>query len=160
MYSIHEQITPINNDCILWKYMNFEKFVNMIITNTLWFNRIDSFDDVFEGTYPPANKLLRSKIYGFEFELPVEQMEKLAKNELYVACFHQNNYESAAMWDLYAKHAGIAFKTNGIRLSQSFDNEPRNIYISQVRYIDYNNDFMPGGQFVLLGTSQKEKLYT
>ena len=38
----------------LWKYMSFEKFVNLLSTNTLFFTRADKFDDPFEGFTPPS----------------------------------------------------------------------------------------------------------
>lgn len=158
MYKNHEQLEPIDENLTLWKYMDFLKFVNILSTNTIWFNRLDSFEDVYEGVYPEANKVKRPEIYGNEI-IPQEiydQIQKYARNRLYVLCFHNNPYESAAMWSLYAKESGVAIKTSINRLKQCFDVESKNIEISKVSYIDYNEDFIPEGNTFYLGTHKRK----
>jgi len=48
----------IRRDQKLWRYMDFTKFMSLLETKSLWFNRSDRFDDPFEGTYPL--KILRT----------------------------------------------------------------------------------------------------
>lgn len=64
MYKEHEQLYDVDDQLVLWKYMDFAKFVNILTTGCIWFNRIDSFEDVYEGVYPPANKRKRKEVYG------------------------------------------------------------------------------------------------
>ena len=40
----------------LWKYMSFEKFVNLLGTKSLYFTRADKFEDPLEGFTPPPVK--------------------------------------------------------------------------------------------------------
>lgn len=47
MYEKHEQLFDLDEECTLWKYMNFSKFINML-KGKLYFNRLDNFEDVFE----------------------------------------------------------------------------------------------------------------
>lgn len=157
MYKNHEHLDPIDENLTLWKYMDFLKFANILATNTIWFNRIDSFEDVYEGIYPEANKVKRPEIYG-DAVIPQEtydQIQEYARKRLYVVCFHNNPYESAAMWSLYAKENGVAIKTTIERLKKSFNVESKDIEISKVSYIDYDKNFMPEGNAFYLGTHKR-----
>jgi len=54
-----------------------------------------------------------------------------------------NNYESAAMWKLYLKtNEGIAIQTTCKKLIEALDKIAQPVYISIVKYIDYDNDFI------------------
>lgn len=159
MYKKHEQLYDVENELTLWKYMDFSKFINIITTGCIWFNRIDSFEDVYEGVYPPANKCKRKDVYGDLENIPqkiYDDMELYVKKRLYISCFHQNDYESAAMWNLYAKENGIAIKTTAQRLKNCFCNEEKDIEISKVAYIDYNEDFMPEGNLFYWGLHKRK----
>ena len=51
MHKVLKGITPPEDDTILMRYMNFEKFANILATNSLFFTRADKFDDQFERVY-------------------------------------------------------------------------------------------------------------
>ena len=158
MYKNHEQLDPVDDTLTVWKYMSLNKFVNLILTGTLHFNRIDNFEDIYEGTYPIANVVQRGKVYGESFP-PQEMYDAIVAYEkvrLYVACFHINGFESAAMWKLYAKDSGLAIKTTVKRLKECFHNENRDIEIAAVTYIDYAKDFLPEGNMFYLGTHKRK----
>ena len=158
MYKDHEQLNNISDDITLWKYMDFLKFVNMLTSNSIWFNRIDSFEDVYEGVFPHANEDKRDEYYeeGAPPKGIYDTIQKYTRERLFVSCMHNSEYESAAMWSLYAKDCGIAIKTTGKRLKESFSNESKNIVISHVSYIDYDCDFMPEGNAFYLGTHKRK----
>ena len=44
-----ENYKKINEKDILWKYLDFHKFIDLISNKTLHFNRLDQFEDPFEG---------------------------------------------------------------------------------------------------------------
>src|ERR1035441_7707637 len=48
-----ELITP-PDDTVLWRYMDFARFVHLIDSQTLRFPRTDQFEDPLEGTYTDA----------------------------------------------------------------------------------------------------------
>ena len=158
MYKEHEHLETVLDDIVLWKYMDFLKFVNILTTNQIWFNKINCFEDVYEGTYPVANKALRDKIYNGDPppQCVYDTAEEYERQRLYILCFHNNEYESAAMWNLYANNAGVAIKTSGKRLKNCFNNELKNIYITPVDYIDYERDFLPEGNAFYLGTHKRK----
>ncbi len=52
-----------------------------------------------------------------------------------------NNYESAAMWDLYLKNGdGIAIQTTVLNFKNSLDVTDETIYLGEVNYIDYTEE--------------------
>jgi len=56
-----------------------------------------------------------------------------------VNCWHLNEVESVAMWKLYTSgNDGIAIQTTVGRLKACLSNEPRDIFIAEVQYCDYD----------------------
>jgi hypothetical protein len=43
---------PPSDDAVIWRYMDFAKFVAMLQTESLFFNRADKFRDPLEGRFP------------------------------------------------------------------------------------------------------------
>ena len=37
------------DDAVLWRYMDFAKFVDLLVSRTLWFSRVDRLGDSREG---------------------------------------------------------------------------------------------------------------
>ena len=59
MYKEHRVFNPPESDAVLWKYMNFTKFVSLLEKQALFFARADKLGDPFEGSFSKANKQLR-----------------------------------------------------------------------------------------------------
>lgn len=133
----------------IWRYLDFTKFVDMLDTGTLFFTRADKFHDKFEGLYPQFNTKNRPDIFKDTPELPEQFYSGVApKMRRYVAlnCWHQNAYESAAMWKLYLKSdEGIAIQSTYSRLEDSFLPQRDDIYCGVVNYIDYEKEWIPEG---------------
>ncbi len=157
MYESHEQLFDLDDKCILWKYMSFSKFIN-ILKGKMYFNRLDSFEDVFEGTFPQYNVEHRKDFYGDQVipQNAYDTVEQVMKKSIYVSCFHRNEFETAFMWKQYADNDGVAIKTTLKRLKDSFHKTPENIHISAVRYIDYNKNFMPEGNAFYLALYKRK----
>jgi hypothetical protein len=144
---------PQNPEAKLWRYMDFTKFVSILENQALYFTRSDKFRDKFEGHIPNFNKNVAPNVYS---ELGPENIEALLsqtqlltkhlRERTVISCWHLNEYESAAMWDLYLKSSdGIAIQTTYSRLVKSFNNTDKTIYIGKVNYIDFENEWMPEG---------------
>jgi hypothetical protein len=65
-----------------------------------------------------------------------------------VNCWHMNDYESAAMWDLYSNTDGVAIRSRFSRLAQAFPGtgpiRSWGIRGENVRYLDYEVDLTAG----------------
>lgn len=149
--------SDIKDDAKLWRYMDFTKLVSLISTQKMYFPRSDQFKDVFEGKiYGYGEEDARNTIEelidlsekGEDFEersrILVEKVVKSIydrsekdKKNVFVNCWHLNEYESAAMWDLYLKNEeGVAIQTTFNRIKKSLDACDEEVFIGKVKYID------------------------
>jgi len=158
------------NDAVLWRFMDFTKFVSLLKSQCLFFTRADRFQDPFEG----AKGLLKNKpkwdkhykeffieairtVPGGEglnkTELELLKEAKRLLNDLntigarqvketFVNCWYESNYESEAMWKLYtsALDQGVAIRTTYKRLYDGLYRSP-DIQIGRVNYIDFSVKF-------------------
>ena len=150
MYQEHPVCNPPPGDAVLWRYMEFTKYVSLLATRALFFAPIDQLDDPFEGSLSPVNVALRPYLYR---DVPDGKRDtllkgigsalKYARHLTLVNCWHENSVESDFMWKLYAKsNDGVAIKTNFESLAECFTCE-ETIQIGQVKYVDYDTTFIP-----------------
>jgi len=169
IYQKRAYIKP-TDETVLWRFMDFTKFVSLLKDKSLFFTRADKFEDPFEG----AKGLLKNKPKWDNFykmhmieairtvpggsnlnktdkELLTEalklvdslnQIGKRQVQEAFINCWYENEHESEAMWKLYTStlEQGIAIKTTYKRLYGSLYRNP-SIHIGHVNYIDYESRF-------------------
>jgi hypothetical protein len=142
-------VFPQDPNTILWRYMDFTKFLSMLEESALFMTRVDKFKDPFEGTITSFDKTNRNILYdkGMADILPImDHLNDLQRERSYVNCWHANEFESAAMWDLYVKsNEGIAIKTTFQALSDSISCDVKKLWIGNVEYVDFNNTPTPRG---------------
>lgn len=134
--------------------MDFTKFVSLLEEEALFFSKVSSFMDPFEGFLTkPTVKMLSS----IPDDLPSEEqqkLEKIKKNNLsvrhmgrellYASSWHISQFESVAMWQLYLKSGeGVAIQSTVQRLADSFNGTNMPVSIGLVDYVDYNEDEIP-----------------
>lgn len=145
---------PEDLDASLWRYMDFVKFVSMLMNGGLFFIRADKLGDPFEGSFPRANKAVRRQRWMERLpqgstscvdlgRLLREIAERTQQSRpLYlINCWHLNDHESAAMWSLYGgKGDSIAVKTTFRQLCEAL---PEKAHVGKVQYIDYDTQEVP-----------------
>lgn len=137
--------SPDGKDHELWRYMDFLKFVDLLQCRALWFTRLDQLDDPYEGslTKPTADFFaeVRSRT-GFRGGIMHEKWRKIRC----VNCWHMSDYESAAMWEIYSKSAGLAICSRITSLEPSFPPEVTGgswcILGDAVQYVNFSTDNM------------------
>jgi hypothetical protein len=126
-----------NRNLKIWRYINFSKFKDLLDTNCLFFSRVDTYKDSFEG---------RSS----EF---LHALFEKCKKRTYANCWHQNDSESNLMWDSYIKKGerskGIAIQSSEKRFRQCFADSKIDQNINDVTYyktldIDKKDTFLWG----------------
>lgn len=159
------------SDAVLWRFMDFTKFVSILKSRALYFARADQFEDPFEG----AKGLLENKprwdgFYmgffagsyanppeGTDFNLTpdevaneslrlLREMEAAGLRGLsttFINCWHENPHESEAMWKLYvaALDYGVSIRTTYNRLYKALSRDP-DISIGRVNYVDFSSRFV------------------
>lgn len=145
-----------DRDTTLYRYIEIEKLIYLLLEGALPLSRITNFDDAFESSLPKwiwDQICERSeKAYGRQIILTKEQIDESSNLELidrkcfFVSCWHANEQESAAMWRLYSNyHKGVAIKTNVKSLIKEFpewyEHEGQRCYfqLSEVSYVDFSN---------------------
>jgi len=157
-YEFHPDLTTPPNRTVLWRYMDFAKFVQMIESRTLWFARIDQFEDPLEGTHTDAELAGLRKHLKKTHAQALINVFRSGRSELYVNCWRSGSTESLAMWDLYGNGSGIvAVKSTVGRLREAAATYERPVYISKVKYVDWND--APGLDNVLVACSRKDVSY-
>ena len=134
-------------DASLWRYMSLEKYIHMLLTGGLFFSSPDKLDDPFEGSLPAVTiERLRSKETA-------QNIEKMTKAKYVISCWHEMEYESDAMWRLYAgRGCGIAIKADFgslITFVGDMDGPGTDYMAGNVEYVDYKTEDIP----VLYGKS-------
>jgi hypothetical protein len=141
----HPNLVLPPDDTVLWRYMDFSKFLLLLETQSLWFSRADQFEDPLEGTFTDAeiehlrsldatNTALPSLISEGYLRGP-QQMRATA----YVSCWRAGQAESMAMWDLYGKGGGtVAVKTTIGNLKEAISESPLRIFLAEVKYVDWS----------------------
>ena len=159
-----------DESALLWRYMDFAKFVALLKESALYFSRADLLGDRYEGAKGLlANKSKWDEYYlkffrdalqnpppGANFGLSTEELERRAQKFIvdlealgkdglhttFVSCWHESQVESEALWRLYCppSSAGVAIRTTYSALTLSLGDNP-DIKIGRVRYIDFRKTF-------------------
>ena len=159
MYIDHPHFPSLPEDLIIWRYMDFEKFLNLINQQALYFCRVDKLGDGYEGIVQPAIIERWKKEFQDEFDAKGISDDSFIKsigedNLLWrtctmVNCWTMEQNESVAMWKMYAKNnLGIAIKTNFRNLKNAFNQIEEEILISQVKYTKYDDISMSHKNFL------------
>jgi hypothetical protein len=138
-------VPPENENARIWRYMDYPKFISLLDKRGLFFAKVMAFADPYEGTIPKHNQ---TESHHEDGNIPlhdvVEAELKRRRPIALINSWHINEYESAAMWDLYSKrNAGIAIQSTYRRLSKSLDtNNEDTVYIGKVAYIDFDSEWI------------------
>jgi hypothetical protein len=147
-------------DAMIWRYMDFTKFAALLDSNGLFFPRADHLSDRWEGAYTQGHlrrrRSMLEDLTGTQTENVMEDLSRIHRSLLlhtFVSCWHLNDVESAAMWQLYASHGeGIVVQSTFARLVDSFQDSHSSmwdVYVGKVRYLDYEREgFSEGNNYL------------
>jgi hypothetical protein len=75
---------------------------------------------------------------------------------LFISSWHMSNHESVAMWKLYVKSdQGIAVQSTLGRMISSFANSKEDVYIGEVKYVDYEKQQIPSNNVFFLAVHKR-----
>lgn len=125
-YSFH---TP-DPSITIWRYLDFTKFVDLLLTSQLFFARSDQFQDPFEGVF---------RLKDYENTKHMLTHQELTKKFYFLNCWHINDNQSDAMWKIFLDTKnGIAIKSSVGDLIKSLGSSEDDVYISKVYYRDFD----------------------
>jgi hypothetical protein len=138
---LHRDLVLPPDATILWRYVDFAKFIDLLERQSLWFSRTDQFEDPLEGTYTDAEiEHLRSlDSPGLRISDGYLNGPKYMRTTAYVSCWRAGEGESMAMWDLYNKGSGIvAVKTTVENLKLALAESSRRTFLGRVKYLKWD----------------------
>ncbi len=120
----------IDENTYLWRYIDTHKFLSFILNKSLFFTRLDKFEDQKEGikishlfyqnlrkTYEKDPELIKMtggisvEIMGSKMNEIDKQVNQIQKSNFANCWFMANDYsESVAMWNLYSNPNSLAIK--------------------------------------------------
>ncbi len=162
-YEAHQSFqSPEDENASIWRYMDLARFLTILETRAMFFPSVAKLaeQDPFEGRYTSKNALAlrfrwenRPESDWKQIGIPTREAlearqllvrEKLSASHLRetvcVSCWHLGDYESDAMWKLYATvHGGVAIRSTVARLRACFSGYEHGVFVGLVQYIDYTN---------------------
>ncbi len=163
-FELHDDLTTPPDDTVLWRYMEFAKFIRMIEAKELWFPSADQLNDPLEFLLTDAEMASIQQMYQGAAGLIRSNANEYSKipqwmrDTAFVNCWRAGNGESLAMWDLYGKGSGaVAVKSSIGTLKDVLSGTKGSIRIAQIKYIDWNSGALPHDPLQLC--ARKEKSY-
>ncbi|WP_370557529.1 DUF2971 domain-containing protein [Edwardsiella tarda] len=134
--------------------------MSLITYQKIFACRSDLFDDPYEGRY--TQKItkhvqnLNEDEDGDDVRVirQIYDFNKKLRKATYISCWHANDFESAAMWDLYSKNdASVAIETTYEDLKNML---PSEAMLGLVNYIDYEKETFPMGNMFYAFTHKRK----
>lgn len=145
-------LESLDDDAVIYRYMDFAKFVNLLQTRKLHFHQAADFEDRFEGSVPEIVKEARRLEYGRAADqgrMPPKgheihaEINKCLRRFTYLNCWHMKEEESVAMWEKYGgsdRAVAVRSTVYDFRRALTADNEDYDIYFAEVEYRPYSSE--------------------
>jgi hypothetical protein len=122
---------------ILWRYMDFTKFADLMTSSSIYFSRGDRFTDPFEGRFSEANaeKLSNSDqafLRLYKVSPPDPEHHEIMRRVVFISCWHRATKDSRKMWDAYTRGAESVVVVSSVNALTRF--LPDRIKKSGVKY--------------------------
>jgi hypothetical protein len=132
-----DQLEPQDEDAVIWRFMNKEKFRDLISTGKLYFCRADLFHDENEGL-PPENYKPFPHLNPLDLRDRRQIDDSIGnvaqdREAFYLSCWHLFREETWKMWKEYGQD-GVAICSRYRLLKSALDALPDRAFVGLVRY--------------------------
>jgi hypothetical protein len=130
------------NSPILWRYMDFDKFLAILESRSIYIPKASEFEDPLEGEISlDIKKDVHREFFGkdgFESYDALARRIQANKDDSRVLCWYSDKVESMALWNMYCqkKESGIAITMDFNSLYGKTFDKP-GIALGEVRYLNY-----------------------
>ncbi|MBI4135134.1 hypothetical protein HY477_00135 [Candidatus Uhrbacteria bacterium] len=160
MFQVHECFKTPQEDVVIWRFIDFSRFVSLLDKRALWFSVPSKLSDPWEGLYPKRHmdqEYMRELIkLSSVSDKAITSFSKAsvdwAKKSRYyrdvhgLNCWYENSYESDALWKLYSSlKSGIAIRSTVKRFKAAFSVYDDPVYIGRIRYLDHEEEMINMG---------------
>lgn len=135
MHKTHPAVKTPEASQLIWRYMDFWKFLDILDNSRLYLSQASKFEDRLDGRIPIHG------INSLETEHPLKQIDSFAESSLkrshYIGCWSYEVKDTYPMWKIYSDYkTAIAIKTTIGDLIESISGEEKNIYIGKINYLN------------------------
>jgi len=146
-YELHDLILP-RDDCVIWRYMDFQKFQLMMKEDALFFSRVDKQADKHEGEYPEEILADIEKMWGtgtksddgatYRF---LEWHNRKEKRSRLINCWSVSPTETQRRWSEYTTPTeSVSIRSTIGRLKNCFHKKDEPVvWIGKVLYGEEEN---------------------
>lgn len=117
-------------DLVLWRYLDFPKLLDLLVTRTLKMPRASLMEDGYEGV--PGGAAIDATLKSWrEAKMPSYMRHASLNRELretffwrdrtYISCWNAFPTENAGLWRIYGDDKGVVIKTTWGKLRASLD---------------------------------------
>lgn len=139
MYRKHPDLSEPSSEQTIWHYFSLAKFLGFIDRSSLYLCRHDKYDDSFEGALSEKDKQFFNNLNNGI----ADYMTADKAGCYYSNCWTKSAVDEYVLWNAYASlKDGVAVKSTVARLLESLESDKeKDVYVSDVLYIDYSKDF-------------------
>ncbi len=142
----------VSDDLVLWRYLDFPKFLDLITTSTLKMPRASSMEDGYEGVLGPAATTANLEAWKKRGEPSylrnVSWNQELGetffwRERTYISCWNAFPGENAGLWRIYGDDKGVVIKSTWGALKNSLTKKSdcvSEVFYGAVKYRDFDND--------------------
>lgn len=139
MFEQHTDIDTPSDDVVVWRYLNLERLLDLLVSSQLYLCRLDRFRDPWEGVFPRSVvEQLRSRHTPEQYKAIITAIEGI-RTSLFANCWHESPHESAALWKQYSNASGVAIRTTIGSIKKAIQGN-LSYHIGRVRYLDSETD--------------------
>lgn len=133
----------------LWRYLKYERLIQLLSTESLYFRQLSLMNDQWEGLLTRKTKNWLFEHFYAKYQSATTANQEIAeyekhREEFHINCWHMNDAESYLMWKVYSDR-GCAIESTFERMQISFDQFPGEIEGTVVKYLDFMRDEIPVG---------------
>lgn len=150
----HPVVPPVpDDDTPIWRFMSLSKFLSLLESKSLYFPQVKVLlaRDPFEGKFASNRAALAEHIATGLHESSgdpaavtkfrriatqiLDTSEQMAQHVAYVSCWNISEFESAALWSVYAQESeGIAIRSTVGRIRAALRDSEREVMLGRVQY--------------------------
>ena len=128
-----------SNDTIIWRYMGLDKFLDLLLNDSITFTRASIASDKNEIKWIIKN-LEETDEYKLHSEGALKHIEIL-RDTSFISCWAMKERDTRALWGTYLDHSkqGVAIKTTVGKLLDSVEWDD---FGFSYQIVDYRNEFV------------------
>lgn len=139
----------IPDDLTLWRYLDFPKFLDLLVSEAIKIPLASAMEDKYEGQMGKGAYLSAREHYAEQAAKkyladPYANYDSKISNfwsrRTYVSCWNQFPSENAGLWRIYGDDKGVAIKTSWGSLKRSLageSDEVSTIFYGCVKYLNF-----------------------